>query len=123
MHFTVAASLLFAAFAAASPSSPIQERQANSVLATFYSSGGCNNPNDIIARQTLVQDTAPCHNITVGTGAPVGCTELTQSTLTRQIEVYDQPGCPETGGARHFVFPTPDGNNKFAQDVKSYRFI
>jgi hypothetical protein len=84
MQFTVAASFLLAAVATASPSSPIQERQASSVTATFYSSTGCNKPADIITPPSpdlLVQDTAPCHNITIG--QTVGCTAFSASTLTR----------------------------------------
>jgi hypothetical protein len=85
MQYTVAASFLLAAIAAAGPSVPMQQRQASSVTATFYSSTGCNRPADIItppSPELLVQDTAPCHSITIG--QTVGCTELTASSLTRQ---------------------------------------
>lgn len=86
MQFTIASiATLFAAIAAASPA-VVQERQAPSVTATFYRSVGCNRgPTDVItppSPDVLVQDTAPCHNITIP--ETVGCTELTASTLTRQ---------------------------------------
>ena len=84
MQFTAAASLRFAAIAAASPAS-VQERQAPSVTAIFHRSGGCNGgAGDIITPPSplvLVQDSAPCHNIVIP--ETVGCTELTASTLNR----------------------------------------
>ncbi|KAF2450606.1 hypothetical protein P171DRAFT_468872 [Karstenula rhodostoma CBS 690.94] len=123
MQFIATASFLLAALAAASPSSPIVERQAASVTATFYSSTGCNRPADIIIPPSpllLVQDTASCHDITIG--RTVGCTELTASSLTRRIRVYDQPGCPETGNVHFWTYPEGT-NNKYNQDVKSYRFF
>lgn len=93
MQFTVTASLVFAALAAANPAS-LQERQTPSITATFYRTPGCNRgPTDVITPPspvTLVQDTAPCHNITIP--ETVGCTELTASSLTRQSE-------PNTGVA------------------------
>ncbi|KAF1971705.1 hypothetical protein BU23DRAFT_569858 [Bimuria novae-zelandiae CBS 107.79] len=127
MQFTIAASTLFAALAAASPASGLEERQTPAVFATFYRSTGCNHPVDIITPPSplpLTQDTLPCHDITVP--QTVKCTEFTNSTLTRRIRLYNQPGCPERGTNVNFVTfdPANPNNNKLnLPTVRSYRFL
>ena len=39
------------------------------------------------------------------------------------VRVYNQPNCPETGNVNFWTYTQGDDNNKFGQNVRSYRFL